>query len=106
MDTAIVLTNGLQTTNNAKTAHGLIRGTDRYRIAGIIDGPETAGRDAGELLDGKPRNIPVFSSLESALEKVKEIKFLIVGVATVGGYLPENMLVTIRQAISRGISVV
>jgi uncharacterized NAD-dependent epimerase/dehydratase family protein len=106
MDTAIVLTNGLLTTNNAKTAHGLIRGTDRYRIAGIIDGPETAGRDAGELLDGKPRNIPVFSSLESALEKVKEIKFLIVGVATVGGYLPENMLVTIRQAISRGISVV
>ena len=30
--TAIVLTNGLLDTPNAKTCHGLLRGTDRFEI--------------------------------------------------------------------------
>jgi uncharacterized NAD-dependent epimerase/dehydratase family protein len=106
MDKAIVLTNGLLTTNNAKTAHGLIRGTEKYQIAGIVDGPGTAGADAGVLLDGKHRNIPVFPTLQSALNAMEDIKYLVIGVATVGGYLPDNMLVTIREAIQQGISVV
>ena len=45
--TAIVLTLGKLMTNAAKTAHGLIRGSDRFRIVGIID-DEHAGQDAGK----------------------------------------------------------
>lgn len=102
---AIILTNGLLTTNDAKTAHGLIRGTERYDIVGVID-PPTAGKDAGEVLDGKYRSIPVFSSVEQAIEQLQTIDYLIIGVATVGGVLPGDMLEIIREAIPKGISIV
>jgi uncharacterized NAD-dependent epimerase/dehydratase family protein len=102
---ALVLTNGLLNTKDAKTAHGLIRGTERFTIAGVID-PPTAGQDAGVVLDGKYRNIPVFESLETALEQAQGVHYLIVGVATVGGYLPPDMLEIIQRAIRRGLSIV
>ena len=60
MKNAIVLTDGLLMTSDAKTAHGLIRGTERFDIVAVVDCEATAGKDAGELLDGKNRNIPVF----------------------------------------------
>jgi uncharacterized NAD-dependent epimerase/dehydratase family protein len=53
MKNAIILTSGLLKTSDAKTAHGLIRGTERFTIIGVVDGPETAGEDAGIVLDGK-----------------------------------------------------
>ena len=34
---AIVLTNGVYNTKSAKTAHGLVRGSSRFDILGIID---------------------------------------------------------------------
>jgi uncharacterized NAD-dependent epimerase/dehydratase family protein len=103
---AIVLTNGLLTSPDAKTAHGLIRGTERFTIIGIVDCKETAGKDAGELLDGKNRNIPVFESLENALSALQNINYLVIGVATVGGKLPGNMLEVVIKAINAGISIV
>ncbi|MDD2792123.1 MAG: DUF1611 domain-containing protein [Sediminibacterium sp.] len=106
MNNALVLTNGLLKTSDAKTAHGLIRGTERFTIKGIIDNDATAGQDAGEVLDGKKRNIPVYASLESATAGPDAIQYLIIGVATVGGYLPANMLEIIKAAIPKGISIV
>lgn len=103
---AIVLTNGLLTSTDAKTAHGLIRGTERFTIKGIVDGPATAGKDAGEVLDGKKRNIPVFADFATALSQLKDIQFLVIGVATVGGRLPGNMLDIVYEAVHAGISVV
>lgn len=103
---AIVLTDGLLMTSDAKTAHGLIRGTERFNIIGIVDGLENAGKDAGELLDGKQRGIPVFATMEDAMYSVQEVDFLIIGVATVGGVLPKNMLSLIYTAVEKGISVV
>jgi uncharacterized NAD-dependent epimerase/dehydratase family protein len=88
--TAIVLTNGLLHTQHAKTAHGLIRGTERFQILGIID-PVSAGKDAGVVLDGKARGIPVFASLADALTQISQkIDFCIVGIAVAGGKLPED----------------
>lgn len=106
MNKAIVLTNGLFLKINAKTAHGLVRGTERFEIIGVVDGKETAGKDAGELLDGKKRNIPVFSDLETAIHELPTINFLIIGVATLGGVLPPDMLGIIRKAIQNNISIV
>lgn len=105
MKKALLLTNGLLTHSDAKTAHGLIRGGERYYIVGVID-PPTAGRDAGEVLDGNRRDIPIFVSLEAALASVPMVDFLIIGVATVGGVLPADMLVIIKQAIQHGLSIV
>jgi uncharacterized NAD-dependent epimerase/dehydratase family protein len=103
---AIVLTDGLLMTSDAKTAHGLIRGTERFNIIGIVDGLENAGKDAGELLDGKRRGIPVFATMEDAMSSLPEVDFLIIGVATVGGVLPKNMLSLIYTAVEKGISIV
>ncbi|WP_460671036.1 DUF1611 domain-containing protein [Larkinella ripae] len=104
-DRALLLTNGLLATPNAKTAHGLIRDSERYTIAGVVD-PPTAGRDAGEVLDGKNRLIPVFASLEEALEKAGPVQYGIVGVATTGGILPLEVLFLIETCLQNGLSVV
>jgi len=103
METAIILTGGLLDSTDAKTAHGLIRESNRFKIVGIID-PACAERDAGELLDGLHRDIPVFRDIHEALSLGPQ--FCIVGVATVGGVFPESMLNDVRIAISAGLSVV
>ena len=64
-------------TANGKTAHGLVRHTDRYDVVGVIDSTTPAG-DAGAILDGKNRGIPLFSSLEEAYSKTAP-KILIIG---------------------------
>ncbi len=106
MKKALVLTNGMYQTSDAKTAHGLVRGSERFLIAGIIDHANTANKDAGELLDGIHRNIPVFADLAAALVAVDNANTLIIGVATVGGKLPADMMVIIKDAISKGLSIV
>jgi uncharacterized NAD-dependent epimerase/dehydratase family protein len=103
---AIVLTNGLLTSSDAKTAHGLIRGTERFKIVGIVDCAATTGKDAGELLDGTNRNIPVFENFESAIASLSNVHYLVIGVATVGGKLPGNMLEVVIKAINAGVSIV
>jgi len=106
MNKAIVLTNGLFLKMDAKTAHGLVRGTERFEIVGVVDSKETGGKDAGELLDGKKRNIPVFPDLESAIRELPTIQSLIIGVATLGGVLPPAMLEIIKKAIRNKITIV
>lgn len=102
---AFVLTAGHLNTDNAKTAHGLIRGTDRFNIVAIID-HEESGQDAGELLDGVYRDIPVLASLEVAVSFFPDVEYLIIGVATVGGVLPKELLPVIELALSAKISIV
>lgn len=103
---AIVLTNGMFRKDDAKTAHGLIRGSERFEVLAVIDGPETAGRDAGVMLDGVPRDIPVYASLDDALGEVWGVRYLVIGVATVGGRLPSDMFEIIRAAVRAGLSIV
>ena len=104
-DRAILLTDGLLTTSDAKTAHGLIRGTDRYEIVGVVDAP-TAGQDAGRVLDGQFRDIPIFASVDEALAQTGPVVYAIVAVATVGGVLPPNMLIDIQRCLENGLSIV
>jgi len=106
MNKALILTNGLFTTSDAKTAHGLVRGTERFSIIGIVDHAATAGKDAGTLLDGHARNIPLYASLKDALANTGPVDFLIVGIATVGGRLPETMREILKEALREGISIV
>lgn len=103
---AFVLTNGLYLSSDSKTAHGLVRGTERFIINGIIDAKTTSGKDAGELLDGKHRGIAIYENLETALVSAPNTEVLVIGVATVGGVLPADMLVIIKAAIEKGLSIV
>src|SRR5262249_37392557 len=104
--TALILCEGAFQTVNGKTAHGLVRGTNRYRIVGVID-PPAAGRDAGEVLDGVPRGIPVFTSLAEALARVTpRPDFAVVGIATSDGRFPPALKASAREVLKNGLSVV
>jgi uncharacterized NAD-dependent epimerase/dehydratase family protein len=103
MKRAILLTNGLFDTENAKTAHGLIRESNRFEIVGLVDNIH-AGNDAGVLLDGKHRNIPVYASVSEAMRSKPGV--CIVGVATSGGIFPGTLLDEVKQAIEYKLDIV
>ena len=102
-DPAIILTAGLLHASDAKTAHGLLRESNRFNIVGVID-EVSAGKDAGEVLDGRKRSVPVFSTIEESLQL--RPTYCIVGVATPGGIFPPAMISYIKTAIKNGLSVV
>lgn len=102
---AIILTDGLLHDSDAKTAHGLIRGTERFEIVAVIDSLHT-GKDAGEVLDGINRNIPVYATVNEAITVIKDIQYCIIGVATVGGILPSHFLPVLETCIREKISLV
>ncbi|TRO48836.1 DUF1611 domain-containing protein, partial [Candidatus Bathyarchaeota archaeon] len=89
---------------NGKTAHGLVRYTTRFDILGVVDSKSPNG-DAGEILDGKKRNIPLFSSLEEAYLKTNPEVFII-GAVSEGGNLPEGYDQAVEWALSHSLNVV
>ena len=103
---AIILTGSLLDKFPAKTAHGLIRGTERYNIVGVIDAV-SAGKDAGEVVDGKVRHIKVYADLPDFLKNSAETaEYCLVGIAPKGGKLPAAMKETIKEAIVQGMNIV
>ncbi len=90
-------------TPNGKTAHGLVRFTNRYEVTGVID-RNYAGKDAGMVLDGRQYHIPVFKDFESALSQV-EAESLVIGLAPDGGRLSADARETVRKAIAAGLNV-
>ena len=102
--TAIVITGGYLDTDNAKTAHGLIRGTDRFDLVGIID-YKFPGKDAGEILDGKHRGIPVYASIADFMTSGKA-EYCVIGVATKGGIIPDSLQTMLKEALQHGLHLV
>ena len=103
--TAVVLCDGVFATTEGKTAHGLVRHTERYRVLAVID-RSLAGRDAGEVLDGSPAGVPIVAGLDEAIRVADRTPdYLVVGVATHGGILPPGLRPAIGEALSRGINV-
>ena len=105
MKNVLIASDNLFLTNHAKTAHGLLRGSKLFHVLAVLD-EENKYADAGELLDGNHRNIPILGTVDEAIKQFKTIDYLVVGVATVGGILSESLLQIIRQAISNGIGIV
>ena len=103
---AIIITAGYLDSPSGKTAHGLIRGTDRFNILAVID-EKHAGKDAGEVLDGTKRNIPIYASISDFSKASKETaKYCIVGLATKGGFIPDSLQVMLKVALEHGLSLV
>ncbi|MCP1727697.1 putative NAD-dependent epimerase/dehydratase family protein [Natronospira proteinivora] len=91
---AIVLANGAFQTANGKVAHGLVRGSERFRVQAVVD-PDSAGQDAGILLDGEERGIPVVASVPEALDAADNPPtWCVLGVAPHGGRFNDEL----RQA--------
>ncbi len=103
MDKAVVLAEGVFSSTYGKTAHGLVRYSSRYEVVAVIDS-QLAGRDAGEYLEGKKKGIPIVSTLKEAL--VYEPKYLVIGAATDGGFLPKEYREFVKEAINSGLGIV
>jgi uncharacterized NAD-dependent epimerase/dehydratase family protein len=91
-----------------KTAHGLVRFTKRYDVVALVDSTHV-GEDAGEVLDGKHRDIPIFADIDSAVAHYREtdtpITHLVFGVATDGGRLTPKMHADVLHALELGLNV-
>ncbi len=103
MKDAILLTDGYLEEASAKTAHGLLRHSEKYEITGVIDS-EFSGRSTDEIIP-RCKKVDIYPDLNSALEE-KEADKLIIGVATSGGYLPENFRPYIKEAIKNGLDII
>ena len=105
---ALVYCEGAFNTTNGKTAHGLVRFTERYDVVAVIDS-RYSGHDAGEVLDGKKNGILVFASVDSAFENaenngIKPSNFVI-GLAPDGGRLDISARKDIIRAIGLGMNI-
>ncbi len=105
---AVVYCEGAFNTTNGKTAHGLVRFTERYRVLSIVDS-RYAGADAGEVLDGKPVGTPIVASIDEAVQSSQdsgtEATHLVVGLAPDGGRFSVRARNDIRRALELGLSV-
>ncbi len=105
-ETALALANGHFKTVFAKTTHGLVRGPSRYRLLGVVD-PSLAGQDAGTVLDGRYRDVPFFESVSDVLARHNpQPTHCLVGVATVGGVLPDDLYEDLKTAARAGMTLV
>src|SRR5205807_9632170 len=88
VERAVILRDGYFGQSTRKTANGLVRYSKRYEIVGVIDHTK-AGRDAGEVLDATPNGIPLVADVDEAIRTLKP-ETLLVGLATFGGYIPQE----------------
>lgn len=105
---AIVYCEGAYNTPNGKTAHGLVRFTERYTIVSVVDS-RYAGGDAGEVLDGARNGIPIVKTIDEAVDTAirsgRAATHLVVGLAPDGGRLPAAARNDVKRAIELGLNV-
>lgn len=104
--TAVVYCEGNFGAIDGKTANGLVRHSQRYRIVAVIDSTQ-AGLDAGEVLDDAPNAIPICRNLNAALTQFAVLPdFFIFGMAPASGMLSSHERGVVLEAIDRGMNIV
>jgi uncharacterized NAD-dependent epimerase/dehydratase family protein len=91
---------------DGKTANGLIRHSEKYKILSVIDS-EKAGLDTGMVLDDIANAIPVCHDLADALEHADTVPdYFIFGMAPSSGMLSIHERSLILEAMSHGMNIV
>ncbi|MCW8892428.1 MAG: DUF1611 domain-containing protein [Deltaproteobacteria bacterium] len=91
---------------DGKTANGLIRRSEKYKILSVIDSKK-AGLDSGMVLDNKPNAIPICRDLAEALEQADSVPdFFIFGMAPSSGMLSKHERGLVLEAMSHGMNIV
>jgi uncharacterized NAD-dependent epimerase/dehydratase family protein len=104
--TAVVYCDGQFGEQDGKTANGLVRHSEKYRILSVIDSSR-AGADAGEFLDGTANGIPVLASLTEAIAHAGQVPdYLICGVAPADGLLSPAQRIVLLDGIARGMHII
>ncbi len=104
--TAIVYCEGNFAKIDGKTANGLVRHSEAYRIVSIIDSNHS-GDNSGMVLDGARNTIPILESLNAAVAHEPTIPdTFIYGMAPSTGRLSTADRGVVLDAIARGMNVV
>ena len=104
--TAIIYCEGHFGGVDGKTANGLVRHSPKYRILSVIDSAY-AGKDAGEVLDGRVNGVPVFGDLEGAVFHASQAaSCLIIGMAPSSGRLSAADRVVVLDAIALKMNII
>ena len=91
---------------DGKTANGLVRHSEKYKILSVIDSGK-AGLDAGMVLDGLPNDIPISRDLADALSQAGYVPdYFIFGMAPASGMLSPHERGLVLEAIELGMNVV
>ena len=91
---------------DGKTAAGLVRHSEIYTIVGVIDSL-LAGKDAGAELGDKKNNIPIFASLNDALNNLSEVpNCYIYGKAPLETYISIEERFLILEAMKKGMDII
>lgn len=103
---AIIYCEGNFAKIDGKTANGLVRHSEAYRILSVIDSTH-GGQDSGLVLDDAMNNIPVFDDLNAALVHEALIPdTLIYGMAPSTGKISPSDRSVILDAIALGLNIV
>ena len=108
---AVVLTNGKFDSKSAKTAHGLLRGSRRFNVVAVIDSSfsekyvHVDKNGKIDLLDNVS-DIPIFKDFNSFLQSSLKVDYCIIGVASAGGLLPDEMRDDVKLSLKNGISII
>jgi uncharacterized NAD-dependent epimerase/dehydratase family protein len=103
---AIVFSEALFGAMDGKTANGLVRHSETYKIIGVIDSTK-AGLDAGEVLDGVINSIPIYANLDEALKKTKvKIEVFIYGIAPLSGDFSDGDIELMHKAMDAKMDIV
>ncbi|PXY00246.1 DUF1611 domain-containing protein [Halomonas sp. LBP4] len=103
---AIVYCEGNFARIDGKTANGLVRSSERYRILSVIDSTLT-GEDAGIALGEAAAGIPIVADLTAALAATDDLPdVLIFGLAPLSGLMSEADRAVVLAAVAAGIGVV
>ncbi len=91
---------------DGKTAHGLVRFSEKYEIKAIIDSTKEENY-VNEILEDVEKKIPIFHDLGQALEKLEEKpQTFINGIARDGGAFPYDQKEVFLEAIEQGLNIV
>lgn len=91
---------------DGKTAAGLVRHSETYKIVGVVDS-SLAGKDAGEELDNQRNYIPIFANLQSALDNLLDIPdCYIYGKAPLDATISIAERALILEAMSKGMDII
>lgn len=114
--TAVIYCEGNFAKIDGKTANGLVRSSERYRIVAVIDSTH-AGADAGVALGGDHAGIPVVATLAAAIKAAgsspvdiaappRRPDALIFGLAPLSGLMSTTDRDAVLDAVKEGLDIV
>ncbi len=106
METAIVYCENNFGKIDGKTANGLVRHSEKYKILAIIDST-LSGQDAGEVLEESANGIPIYKDLGTTLAHLGKLPdHFIFGIAPATGVLSLLERRVMLRAIGYGMNIV